>query len=275
MPPLLLDEEQAVATALALQTAPTIVAGVGDAAARALTTLRGALSPQLRAEVDNVRITAVPNAWEFRAPPIAADVLKAVGSAVRKGHLLRFDVLSADGRRPAPGESDFRPPMRVEPHDLVVWAGRWYVVAFELDAGQWVVHRIDRLHPYGPTGAPFVRRDTPYDDAGRYVRGRPDRGDTPAGWQCTGSAVVELPAAVVARWAPGGSVVEPVDASRCRITLSAWSWAGIGGLLATFDAPLSCVEPDELREAMQVVLQRFTGCVPRQHGRTSDSPQVP
>lgn len=72
MPPLLLDDEQAVAIALALQTAPTIVAGVGDAAARALTTLRAALSPQLRAEVDDIRITAVPNAWEsarLRSPP--------------------------------------------------------------------------------------------------------------------------------------------------------------------------------------------------------------
>lgn len=184
-------------------------------------------------------------------------MLKAVGSAVRKGHVLRFDALTVDGRRAAPGEPEFRPPVRVEPHDLVVWAGRWYLVAFALDSGQWVVHRVDRLHPYGPTGTHFVRRDTPYDDAGRYVRTRPDRGDTPAAWQCTGSAVLDRQPAVVARWAPGGSVVELVDDLRCRITVSAWSWAGVAGLLATFDAPLSDVEPVELRAAMQSVARRF------------------
>lgn len=85
----------------------------------------------------------------------------------------------------------------------------------------------------------------------------PDRGYTPGRWQCVGSAVLDLPAAVAARWAPGGSVVEPVDAHRSRLTIGGWSWAGIAGLFITFDTDLSNVEPPELRAAIDRVGQRL------------------
>ena len=84
-----------------------------------------------------------------------------------------------------------------------------------------------------------------------------DRGDTPAQWQCLGTALMELPADVVARWAPGGSVIEYVTPTQTRITLGAWSWAGIAGLLATFDADITRIEPDELKDACQVLAKRF------------------
>ncbi|WP_240895306.1 helix-turn-helix transcriptional regulator [Kineococcus siccus] len=257
LPPLVLDEEQAVAVALALQTAPVPVAGLGDAAPRALATLRQVMSPGLRARVDAVRVTAVPHAWDFAAPPLDPDVLAAVGAAVSRGHVLRVDAVAADGARPVPGEVGFRPPRRLEPHDLVVWAGRWYLVAFDLDAGDWAVLRVDRLHPLAATGTPFARREVPGGSAEAFVTTRPDRGDTPAGWPCLGSVVLHLPAPVVARWAPGGSVVEDAGPGRCRFTLGAWSWAGVAGILATFDAPVSEVEPAGLREALRTLSARF------------------
>ena len=68
---------------------------------------------------------------------------------------------------------------------------------------------------------------------------------------------MDLPADVVARWAPGGSVVEFVTAAQSRITLGAWSWAGIAGLLATFDADISEVEPAELRDACRTIARRY------------------
>lgn len=65
--------------------------------------------------------TAIRNLWEFAAPPVESAMLKAVGSAVRTNHVLRFDYLTADGCRRHPFDPDFRPPLRVEPHHLVIW----------------------------------------------------------------------------------------------------------------------------------------------------------
>lgn len=257
LPPLLLDQEQAIAVAVALQTATGSVAGIDDAGARALTSISQIMPAELRAEVDAMRLTPIRNAWEFAAPPTPAAALRAVGNAVRKGHELRIDHLAADGRRAHPTDPDFAPPLLVEPHHLVMWAGRWYLVAYTPADAAWGVHRVDRIHPHAPTGVPFRRRELPEPNVARYVMASYDRGDTPAEWPCLGTALMELPADVVARWAPGGSVVEYVGPTRSRITLGAWSWAGIAGLLATFDADITIVEPEELKAACRVLALRF------------------
>jgi predicted DNA-binding transcriptional regulator YafY len=257
LPPLLLDDEQAVAVAVALQTAPASVTGIDDAVARALTAIKNVMPAHVRAEAEAMHLTAIRNAWDFAAPPIASDTLKAVGYAVRAGQLLYFEYLTADGHRLQPGEPGFAPARRVEPHHLVTWAGRWYLVAYEPAAERWTVLRVDRIHPQAATGIPFRRRELPERSVARYVMRSYDRGDTPARWQCLGVVLIELPAEVVARWAPGGSVVEYVEPARTRLTLGAWSWAGIAGLLATFDADLTVVEPDELRAACRAIADRY------------------
>jgi predicted DNA-binding transcriptional regulator YafY len=257
LPPLLLDDEQAVAVAVALQTAPTSVAGIDDAVARALTSIKQVMPANLRAEIDAMHLTAIPNSWEFPAPPIASSTLKAVGYAVRNGHLMRFDYLTPDGHRPHPNDPDFAPPLRVEPHHLVMWAGRWYLVAYTPATEAWGIYRVDRIHAHAPTGTPFQRRELPEPNVARYVMTSYDRGDTPAPWQCLGTVLMELPADVVARWAPGGSVIEYVTPTQTRITLGAWSWAGIAGLLATFDADITVVEPDELKDACRTLARRY------------------
>lgn len=257
LPPLLLDDEQAIAVAVALQTAPASVAGIDDAVARALTSITQVMPASRRADVEAMHLTAIRNSWEFNAPPIAAATLRAVGSAVRLNHLLQFDYLGADGRRPAPKDPDFTPPLRVEPHHLVMWAGRWYLVAFHAAAEHWGIFRLDRIHPYAPTGVPFIRRELPGPTVAEFVMTSPDRGDTPARWQCLGSVVIALPADLVARWAPGGSVVEYVSPTQTRLTLGAWSWAGIAGLLATFDADLTDIEPPELVDAVRRIGRRY------------------
>ncbi|GAA0955432.1 helix-turn-helix transcriptional regulator [Actinocorallia libanotica] len=257
LPPLLIDDEQAVAIAVALQTAPTSVAGIDDAVARALTGIKQVMPARLRAEVDAMRLTAIRNPWEFSASPIAPSTLKAVGYAVRNGHLLRFDYLTPDGRRPHPNDPDFTPPLRVEPHHLVMWAGRWYLVAYAPAAEAWGVYRVDRIHAHAPTGTLFRRRELREPDVARYVMTSHDRGDTPAPWPCLGTVLMELPPDVVARWAPGGSVIEYVTPTQTRITLGAWSWAGVAGLLATFDADITVIEPDELKDACRTLARRY------------------
>ncbi len=258
LPPLLFDEDQALAVAVALQTAPTTVFGLDEDAARALDTLEQVMPTGLRAAVKSLRVTSLRNYWEFPAPPIEPEVLKAAGSAIRHRQVLVVDTLRADGTRAAPGDTGFAPARRIEPHHMVVWAGRWYLVGFDLEDSTWRVHRLDGLHLHPPTGIPFTPRDLPGGDVARFVTTTHDRGDTPAAWQYTGSARLNLAAEIVARWAPGGSVVEHLDPGHCRITLGAWSWAGIAGLLATFDADITEVEPPELVRACRRLAQRWT-----------------
>lgn len=256
LPPLLFDHDQALAIAVALQTAPSTVAGLRDDAARALATLEQAMPETVRASMESLRLTRVRNHWEFAAPPIDPEALTTVGTAVRRRRVLVVETLRPDGTRSDPADDDFAAARRVEPHHLVVWAGRWYLVAHDLADHGWRVLRVDRLHAR-PTTAGFGPRELPGADIAGFVMSSHDRGDTPAAWQRTGSARLDLPAHVVARWAPGGSVVEHLDDRRCRLTLGAWSWAGIAGILATFDCEIGELQPPELARAADGIAGRL------------------
>ncbi|MET1005744.1 MAG: WYL domain-containing protein [Propionibacteriaceae bacterium] len=257
LPPLLLDDQQAIAIAVALQTAPSSVSGIDDSIAQALTSLRQILPAPLRAEVDAMQLTVLRNYWEFPAPPVAADTLRAVGYAVRNTEVLTFDYLGPDGSRPEPRDPDFVPPLRVEAHHLVVWAGRWYLVGYLPATASWQIYRVDRIHPRDPTGTTFERRDLPGSDVGRFVTTSHDRGDTTAQWPCVGTVLMELPADVIAPWVPGGAVVEYVSETRSRFTVGAWSWAGVAGLLATFAADFTVVGPEALTAACRRLAARY------------------
>lgn len=258
LPPLMFDDEQVVAIAVALQTAQTPVSGFDEGAQRALATIKQVMPAHLRAELDALHLTAIRNYWDFSAPPVESTVLKVVGAAVRTQQLLRFDYAINGDAHTEPLDQRCGPRLLVEPHHLVLWAGRWYLVAYVQEQADWQVYRVDRILPCPATGTTFVRRDIPGGNVAQYVSTRHDRGDTPANWQCLGSAKLSLSAGVVAQWAPGGSVVEYVDINQTRITLGAWSWAGIAGILATFDTDLHDVEPLELRSACARLANRFS-----------------
>ena len=272
LPPLVLDDDQAVAIALALQTAPATVTGIDDAVGRALTTLRQAMPARLRVAAESLDITTLRNYWEFAAPPLDVGTLQTVAEALRTSHELRFvHREGAVGHVPArPGPL---PPLEVvQPHRLVVWAGRWYLVA--RSDGRWRTWRVDRIEPRGSLGRSFERAPLTDEDLERMVVENPDRGDTSSQWPCVGSAVVRLPAGVVARWAPGGSVVEALQDGRTRLTVGAWSWAGVVGLMATFDTDLFDVEPQELREAFASLAVRSAAAAtpaPDDHATVSPS----
>ncbi|MBF6339671.1 HTH domain-containing protein [Nocardia abscessus] len=188
LPPLLFDHDHALAVAVALQTAPSTMFGLGDDAARALATLHQVMPPALRASMESLRLTRLQNYWEFSAPPIDPAALTAVGTAVCYRRLLVTETLRPDGTRPEPGDPDFLPAHRIEPHHLVVWAARWYLVAYDLTDHEWRVHRVDRLNPR-PTQH-FSARALPDDDLAHFVMSTHNRGDTPADWQCTGTVVM-------------------------------------------------------------------------------------
>ncbi|GAA4839542.1 hypothetical protein GCM10023201_31580 [Actinomycetospora corticicola] len=176
VPPIVLDEDQAVAAVVALQSSPSVLTGIEESARRALDTIVRALPRRLRPTADAFTVTVVPNQWEFPTPPIDAALVEQVGRAVRQNQLLRLD--------------HDQEPLRLEPHHLVVWAARWYLVAY--DGSAWRVLRLDRLRLHAPTNARFEPRPLPESPAD-LVRHTPDRGDHPAPWPCLGRADLDLP----------------------------------------------------------------------------------
>lgn len=244
LPPLLLDDEQVTAIAVALQAAPLLGTDVDEAAERALGTIRRVMPPRLRRRAEAVRFEAAP----LVVDPTPADTIVAVSSAVRAREVLRFDY---PGDVPSPG------PRRAEPHHLVASRGRWYVVGWDLDRADWRVFRVDRLTPRTPNGPRFAPRDVPGGDVQRYLAARFTGASDGGTWPCRGTVVLDLPARDVAPFV-GDGVVEDLGDGRCRLTTGSWSWVALAATVGRFDADVHVEEPQALRDACARLAARFT-----------------
>ncbi|MER7005496.1 YafY family protein [Dactylosporangium sp. NPDC000555] len=253
LPPLLFDDEQAVALTIALQIAATTLGdGTGEAAARALTTIRQVMPSRLRHRINALRITAVERPATRPAAPIDGDVLLAISSAVQAHEVLRFDYGS---------ETADKPPRRVEPHHVITWDGRWYLVAWDLGRSDWRIFRADRITLRIPNGPRFTPRELPGGDVTTFVTGRfrgADNGAT--GWPCQGTVILDLPAATVALYTRDG-IVEELGSDRCRLTLGSWSWSSLAAAIARFDTEIEVVGPAELADAFGHLARRFARTV--------------
>ncbi|WP_093754883.1 WYL domain-containing protein [Streptomyces sp. DvalAA-19] len=311
LPPLLFDDEQAVALAVALQIATTSGAGIEEAAARALNTVRQVLPARLRHRVDTLRFTAVDRPAARPDPQVDSGVLMAIGAAVHAREVLRFDYSpvsgTSRGSRPGPGSrpalepesgpppadpnptppppTDLTPapantasanpapasttpappppPRRVEPHHLVTWGRRWYLVAWDLDRADWRTFRADRITPRTPTGPRFTPREVPGGSVAAFITAR-FRGidapgaapGAPGGWPCRGEVILGLPAAEVLRHTREG-VVEELGPDRCRLVLGSWSWLGLAAAIGRFDTDFEVVGPPELASAFRHLATRY------------------
>ena len=246
LPPLLFDDEQAVALTIALQVAATTPGnGLADASARALTTIRQVLPARLRHRVAALRVTSVEPPTTRPDAPVDGDLLLALGAAVHAREVLRFDY--ADG-----------PSRRAEPHHVVTWNGRWYLVAWDLDRDDWRVFRADRIVLRTPNGPRFTPRPLPggADVAGYVTAKFRGSGDAAGGWPCQGVVILDRPAATVALHTRDG-IVEELGPQRCRLTLGSWSWPGLAAAVARFDADIEVVGPAELTDAFALLARRF------------------
>lgn len=248
LPPLLFDDEQAVAITVALRLAAMTGAGLDDAAARALVTLRQVLPDRLGRRVDSVQV--VPSKAHPRGSDAEVGVLVAVTTAVHERATLRFDYAT-------PHREPDAPPRRVEPHGVVARGGRLYLVGWDLDREDWRTFRIDRVRPRTPTGPRFVTREVPGGGVAAFVVGRfrGTDGSTSA-WPCQGEVLVDLPAAQVEPYVHDGAV-EAVSSTRCRLVLGAWSWTGLAARIGQLDADVEVVGPQALRVAFGVLARRF------------------
>ncbi|WP_084772940.1 helix-turn-helix transcriptional regulator [Nonomuraea candida] len=265
LPPLLFDDEQAVALAVALQIAMTSGAGIAEGAARALQTVRQVMPARLRRRIDTMQVTAVERPTARQDPPIDSGVLMTLGAAVHAHEELRFDYAltsppdSGASSSVEPGGLGPVPPRRVQPHHLVTWGGRWYLVAWDLDRDDWRTFRADRITPRTPTGPRFTPRDLPAANVAAFVTARfqgSDGADGSGGWSCRGEVILGLPASVVSRYTRDG-VVEELGPDRCRLVLGSWSWPGLAAAIGRFDADIEVVGPDELRTAFAHLSRRY------------------
>lgn len=250
LPPLLFDDEQAVALAVALQLAAASGADVGETAARALATVRRVMPARLRHRVDAVQVTPVQ---PRTGPEVDPAVLVALTAAIRAREVVRFDYAATDDG----GPGALVPPRRAEPHHLVTRNGRWYLVGFDLDRADWRTYRCDRITPRTPTGPRFSPRPLPGGELATFVNAtfKGSRSGTDA-WPCTGTVELGLPADRVAPFAYDG-VVEPLGPDRCRLTLGAWSWVGLAAAVARFDTDVLTASPPALIEAFRTLSDRF------------------
>ncbi|TVT15858.1 WYL domain-containing protein [Amycolatopsis rhizosphaerae] len=251
LPPLLFDDEQAVALAVALRIAITTGAGLEEAAARALNTVRQVMPARLRHRIDSLQVTAVERS---AAPRVDSGVLMAISGAVHAREVLRFDYATAAPA--AAGESAPTPPRRVEPHHLVTRGGRWYLVAWDLDRGDWRTFRVDRISPRTPTGPRFTPRELPGGTVATFVASRFSGSDGSGGWPCHGEVILDLPATEVSPFVHDG-VVEELGPHRCRLVLGSWSWPALAATLGRFDADIEVVSPTELKDAFAHLAHRY------------------
>jgi predicted DNA-binding transcriptional regulator YafY len=242
VPPLLFDEDQAVALAVALRIAVGTGAGIEEAAARALATVRQVLPSRLRRRIDTLEFEPAG-----RGPQVDTDLLLALSSAVRACEEVRFDYH-------APGRPAAESPRRVQPHHLVVRAGRWYLVGWSAEREDWRTYRADRMTLRVPNGPRFTPREVPGGDVAAFLSARFKGSDTPE-WPCRGEVILALPLADVAPFT-GSDTAEEAGPGRTRLLTGSWSWPALAAKLARFDADVEVVGPPALRDAFADLSRR-------------------
>ncbi|WP_408629897.1 helix-turn-helix transcriptional regulator [Amycolatopsis aidingensis] len=253
LPPLLLDDEEAVAVAVGLRTATSGVSGIEESSVRALAKLEQVLPSRLRQRVTTLGEATV-HLQPRSGPRVDPAILTVLAVACRDRELLSFDYRSRDeevsGRR-------------AEPHHLVTVYGRWYLVAFDRGREDWRTFRVDRVAAPVPSGRRFEPRPLPAGDPAGYVA----ESIAAAPYRYAAVVTVRAPAEQVsaALYAPLPRKVEPLGERECRLRLGAdslaevfWQLAGVLGMGAGFTVEGSAEVLDYLRAAGQ----RLSGSVP-------------
>jgi predicted DNA-binding transcriptional regulator YafY len=243
LPPLLLDDEEAVAVAVGLRTAAGgTVTGIEETSLRALAKLEQVLPSRLRHRVNALQTYTVPIAGS--GPTVDATILSTLAATCRDHERLRFDYRDHDGA------TSLR---TVEPHRLVSGGRRWYLVAWDVDRQDWRTFRVDRIEPRIPTGPRFTPRELPEGGVASLVQ----KGVSSAMWRIMARVILHVPAAEVADRLPPAATLEPIDEHSCVMTAGADTpqWLAIG--LTMLDVDFEVVEPPELVEQLRTLSDRY------------------
>ncbi|MFC7625356.1 helix-turn-helix transcriptional regulator [Microlunatus sp. GCM10028923] len=243
LPPLLLDDAEAVAVALGLR-ATTGVGGIEESSARALAKLEQVLPNRLKR-----RVTAIHQATSegprntATADPeveVDAELLSTLAAAIRDRELARFDY---------PGAGL---PVTVEPYRLVAWQGRWYLVGRESD--RWRTFRVDWIEPRMATGRRFTPTPLPGGDYTAFVL----RDVAATGWKVHVRITVLAPATeVLSKINPAVGLVEEIDDHRCVLVTGADSVDTVAVYIGMLGLDFRVTEPPELVAALRTVAERY------------------
>ncbi|MFC8124620.1 helix-turn-helix transcriptional regulator [Streptomyces sp. NPDC057302] len=247
MPPLVLDDEEAVAIAVGLRAgAGHAVEGVEEASVRALAKLEQVLPSRLRHRVQTLQIATTPLTSGDGAT-IAPETLTVMASAAAGQERLRFAYRSGDGTESR---------RLTEPHRLVSTGRRWYLVAYDIDRDDWRTFRVDRVSSPFATGARFVPRELPTGDAAEYIRRSMWRGQPSYAIDVTYEASAE---SVAARLPAALGTPEPLTATTCRVRATvtdAVEWLAVRLAMTGFD--FVAHEPPELIASLRELGSRLT-----------------
>ncbi len=244
LPPLLLDDDEAVAIAVGLRTAAgSAVDGIEETSVRALAKLEQVLPRRLRRRVAALGSSTVP--LTYPRDPVDPETLTTIAQACRDQERLQFDYTRRDGE--GAGRA-------VEPHALVAVTGRWYLVAWDTHRGDWRTFRVDRVRAPRTSGARFHPRALPGGDAAAFVRDSIRQ--VPR--SLTATLTVHASAERVretARWLR--AEVEPIDDERCTLTLRADSLGWLGACIVLLDADFVVHDPPELADWLATATDRL------------------
>lgn len=247
MPPLVLDDDEAVAVAIALaELSRRSALPLEDAALAALAKLDQVLPPVLRERVAALGAVteAVQPAEPFQRSPVDVQVLVALALACRRQERVRFTYRDGSGREAS---------RLVEPHRLVALRHRWYVVAFDVDRRAWRSFRVDRAGEVVNTAARFVHADPP--DAARFVA----EGVAVGGYTTQARVRLLLPPRRAAAEIPAAvGIIEPAepDATSTVVRIGGdLDW--VARFLVGRDCRFEVLEPPELRAEVRALARRL------------------
>ncbi|NBE96232.1 YafY family transcriptional regulator [Nonomuraea sp. KC401] len=255
LPPLLLDDDEAVAVAISLRTAATgSVAGIEESALRALAKLHQVLPSRLRHRLSAFQEATVPLAGAA-TPAVDADLLAVLAAACRDHRRLRLRYRGTGGDT----------AREVEPHRLVHTPRRWYLLAWDVGRQDWRTFRVDRIEaPQEPPGARFTPRPPPQDDVAAYV----SRSITSEPYRYRARILFRAPLESVApRTSPGAGRLEPVDEHTCLFLAGSDSLDELAVHVAVKGFDFEVLDPPELLPVLREVSERL--------GRAGEAPARP
>jgi predicted DNA-binding transcriptional regulator YafY len=244
MPPLLLDDDEAIAIAVGLRTAARAsVAGIEETAVRALVKLEQVLPAQLRRRVSALASTTVT--LPPPGPVVDPQHLTVIAAACRDGECLRFAYRSRD-------RTESR--RDVEPHSLVNHRQRWYLVAWDRGRRDWRTFRIDRLTGPAPTGVRFAAHRLPAPDAAAFV----ERSISAVPNRFEARVTLRAPAEEVrtrvgARW----GTITAIDAESCEYRTGDDDLGWLALRIAMLGVDFEVREPPELLEHLRALALRL------------------
>ena len=245
MPPLLLDDDEAIAIAVGLRTAARAsVTGIEETAVRALVKLEQVLPAHLRRRVSALGSATV--ALPASGPTVDPQALLIIAAACRDSECVRFRYKRRDG------EESRR---ETEPHSLVNLGRRWYLVAWDRGRDDWRSFRVDRLTKPASTGVRFTPRKLPAKDAAAFVEqsitSRPNRYEA--------RVTLALPADEMKRRLPAwwGGSIEPIDASSCEYRAGDDDLHWLAMRIAMLGVDCEVHEPPELIDELRTVADRL------------------